>query len=262
MEGSIALAPGQRKRLLGLYRKPWSPHHVRLRAHIVLLLADGHTWAVVAAVLFCSTATIARWKDRFEGGGIAALFADDRGRWPALGGWAALAARWVRGRTPRDFGYLRSRWCCLTVWVSQETVRRWLLRDGLVWRRPRPVLGPKDPRRPQKLRAIRDLLRSLPADEAAVFQDEVDLNLNPDIGCMWMAEWGHRVVLHYLPAYSPTDNPVERVWWHLREQVTRNHRCRTIGELTDLTLAWIEQHDRGRFKIEGAMYERLKKAAA
>lgn len=351
MDGSIALAPGQRKRLLGLYRKPWSPHHVRLRAHIVLLLADGHTWAVIAAVLYCSTATIARWKDRFEGGGVAALWEDHRGRWSALGGWAALAVRWVRERTPRDFGYLRSRWCCLTVCVvlrrrcdvrvSQETVRRWLHRDGLVWRRPRPVLGPKDPRRPQKLRAIRDLLRNLPPDEAAVFQDEVDLNLNPDIGCMWMgrgaqaavvtpgtnvkrylagsmswrtgelvvtqggsrnadlfvrhlddlrrafrhyrvvhvicdnarfhtaagskavrqylAEWGHRVRPHYLPAYSPKDNPVERVWWHLREQVTRNHRCQSIGELVKLTLAWLEEH--GRFKIEGGMYQRLKAKA-
>jgi Homeodomain-like domain len=39
---------------------------VRLRAHLILLLADGHAWALIAAVLFCSTATIARWKDRFQ----------------------------------------------------------------------------------------------------------------------------------------------------------------------------------------------------
>ena len=351
MDGSIALAPGRRKRLLGLYRKDPRPH-VRLRAHVILLLADGHTWSVIAGVLFCSTATIARWKDRYEDDGIAALLEDDRGRWSRLGGWAWLAVRWVRERTPRDFGYLRSRWCCLTVcvilWrqchvrVSQETVRRWLHRDGLVWRRPRPVLGPKDPRRRQKLRAIRKLLKNLPSDEAAVFQDEVDLNLNPDIGCMWMkqgeqaevvtpgtnvkrylsgsmswrsgelvvtqgtrrnaelfvahlddlrrafrpyrvvhvicdnarfhtvkgskvvreylARWGERIVLHYLPAYSPKDNPIERVWWHLHEQVTRNHRCRSIEELVDLTTQWIDDH--GRFKIEGHMYQRLKKAAA
>jgi putative transposase len=99
---------------------------------------------------------------------------------------------------PRDFGYIRSWWCCLTVcvvpWrqcrvrVSQETVRRWLHRGRLVWRRPRPVLGPKDPRRPQEAAAIRDLLSGLPPDDAAVFQDEVDLNLDLDVGCMLMAK--------------------------------------------------------------------------
>ena len=31
----------------------------------------------------------------------------------------------------------------------------------------------------------------------------------------YLAAHGDRVVLHYLPAYSPQDNPVERVWWHL-----------------------------------------------
>jgi hypothetical protein len=29
-------------------------------------------------------------------------------------------------------------------------------------------------------------LRELPADEVAVFQDEVDINTNPKIGSMWM----------------------------------------------------------------------------
>jgi hypothetical protein len=70
------------------------------------------------------------------------------------------------------------------------------------------------------------------------------------------------VVLHYLPGHAPNDDPVERVWWHRHEQATRDHRCGTIGELTDLTPAWIGRHDRGRCKIGGATHERLKKAAA
>jgi hypothetical protein len=52
------------------------------------------------------------------------------------------------------------------------------------------------------------------------------------------------------------------VGWHLREQRTRGHRCRSIGELTDPTLARIERHDRGRFKIDRATYQRLQKGAA
>jgi putative transposase len=265
--------------------------------------------------------------------------------------WALVLVWWVRALTPRDFGYCRSRWCCGTlalvllnergIKVSAETVRRCLHAQRMVWRRPRPVLGPKDERRAWKLRKVRELLRDLPPDEAAVFQDEVDLNLNPDIGCCWMPrgeqarvvtpgnnvkrylsgsmswrsgelvvtegsrrnaelfvrhlddlrvafrryrvihvicdnarfhtaagsklvrqyvnEHGDRIVLHYLPSYSPQDNPIERVWWHLHEQVTRNHHCADIEELIELTMAWLDEH--GAFKIEGAMYERLRAAA-
>jgi transposase len=351
MDGSIVLGPGRRKRLLAVYRKEPDPQ-VRLRAHIILLLSEGHAWSRVAAVLFCSTATIARWKHHFEAGGVEALLGEQRGRRATrLVGWAVVLVQWVATLTPRDFGYCRSRWSCATlalvlydegrVRASAETVRRALRRQNLVWRRPRPVLGPRDVQRRRKLRGIRELLRDLPDDEAAVFQDEVDLNLNPDIGCMWMrrgeqaevvtpgtnvkrylsgsmswrtgelvvtegtrrdaglfvrhlddlrrrfrycrvvhvicdnarfhtiagsrlvraylAEHGGRVVLHYLPAYSPQDNPVERVWWHLHEQVTRNHRCQSIEELVKLTMAWLDEH--GAFKIERAMYDRLKAAA-
>ena len=48
------------------------------------------------------------------------------------------------------------------------------------------MIGPKDPDRQDKLAALRGLLDGLPADETAVFQDEVDVNLNPKVGSMWM----------------------------------------------------------------------------
>jgi transposase len=348
MDGSIVLGDSRRKRLLAIYRKEPDPQ-VRLRAHLILLLDDGLTWATIAKVLYCSTATIDRWQRRFQAGGVEALLEQNRGRKSLLIGWAVLLVTWVLTRTPRDFGYCRSRWSCSTLavvlWdtkhvkVGQETVRRLLARQDMVWRRPRPVPGPTDPQREWKLRKIRELLRDLPQDEAAVFQDEVDLNLNPEIGCMWMergkqaqivtpgtnvkrylassmswrtgelvvtegnrrnaelfvahleqlrhhfhqrrihvicdnarfhtikgskvvgaylAKHGDRIVLHYLPAYSPQTNPIERVWWHLREEITRNHRCDCIEELVNLTMAWLDEH--GRFKIEGRMYQRLKRA--
>lgn len=42
------------------------------------------------------------------------------------------------------------------------------------------------PERAKKLRKLLGFLRNLPADELAVFQDEVDINTNPKIGSMWM----------------------------------------------------------------------------
>ncbi len=214
--------------------------------------------------------------------------------------------------------------------VSRETVRRWLHRGGLVYRRPRPTLGPKDPERQARLDALRTLLAGLPADETAVFQDEVDINTNPKIGSMWMvrgeqaevetpgnnekryisgsihwrtgqvfltegkprqgrdtalflahlddlrrrlrcyrkihvicdrakchtsdevAVYLHdhrdRIDLHLLPAYSPDCNPIERVWWHLHEAVTRNHQCKSMQELArpDLRLAGRQEPVPGR----------------
>jgi hypothetical protein len=56
--------------------------------------------------------------------------------------------------------------------------------------------------------------------------------------------------------------PDFRAWWHLREQITRNHKCDCIEELVKLTMAWtmawLDEH--GRFKIEGRIYQRLKQA--
>ena len=185
------------------------------------------------------------------------------------------------------------------------------------------MVGPTDPEYSVKLGRIKRLLRTLPADEVAVFQDEVDVHLNPKIGRAWMPvgqqatvetpgnnvkrhvagsvvwrtgtllvsepakrrnaelfvahlddlrrrlrgfkrihvicdnapfhdckrvskyldRWGHRIVVHFLPKYAPETNPIERVWWHLHEVITRNHRCRSIDELIDLTYDWFETNN-------------------
>lgn len=196
MKFSIQLTADERNALLDHYRADPDPQ-VRLRAHIILLLAQGLPWATVAAVLFCSSRTIARWKDRFRHSRVAGLFGRPRGA-PArrARGWVAVMVGWVTTKTPRAFGFLRSRWCCevvaLLLWrlhrldVSRETVRRHLHQADIVWRRPRPVLHRADPERAAILADLRRLLLDLPDDETAVFEDEVDINLNPKIGCMWM----------------------------------------------------------------------------
>ena len=63
--------------------------------------------------------------------------------------------------------------------------------------------------------------------------------------------WDHRdrIELHLLPSYSPDCNPIERIWWHLHEAVTRNHQCKSMQELLDLSFAWLGE--RNPFKVEG-----------
>ena len=192
----LTLTTPQRDELLQTYRKDPDPE-LRSRAHIILLLADGHRWDTIEAVLFRSSRTVDRWLKRFEADGIEGLTGRKRGRPFRFGvGWVAAVVAWVTAKAPRDFGFLRSRWACATValllhekydlTVRRETVRRWLRRGGLVYRRPRPVLGPTDPQRQAKRDKLRGLPTNLPDDETVVWQDEVEVHTNPKIGRMWM----------------------------------------------------------------------------
>ena len=55
----------------------------------------------------------------------------------------------------------------------------------------------------------------------------------------FLAQFGDRVVLHFLPPYCPDDNRIERVWLDLHANVTRNHRCMTIEELMVQVVAFM-----------------------
>jgi transposase len=55
-----------------------------------------------------------------------------------------------------------------------------------------------------------------------------------------LAALGGRVVLHFLPPYSPLSNVIERLWKQLHDHVTRNHRHRTIGPLMEAVDDFIE----------------------
>lgn len=341
MDGSIHLSGSERKALLKLVRGGDKVRTAR-RAHVVLLAAAGWSYRQMRQVLFASNDLIADSLTRFRQGGIAALMEQRSVACRVVPHWLLRVVDWVRNHTPQDFSYFRSRWSCQTLaellwWEegvrrSAETVRRGLRRLGYVWRRPRPAVGPSDPDYAQKLGRIRRLLENLSPREVAVFQDEVDIHLNPKIGSCWMprgqqaqvttpgnnqkrhlagslnwrtgtlfvstpstrrdarlfvnhlddlrrrlrtygkihvildnarfhdcrlvrnylARWGHRIQLHFLPKYAPETNPIERVWWHLHETITRNHRKQTIEELLEETIHWFDAQR--RFPVEKGIY--------
>lgn len=325
MEGYLQLSARERKVCLSTYRAA----RLARRALVLLLLAEGRSYRDIEAAMFASPSLVAAVKRDFRVGGVDRVL----GREPTpcvVASWLILAVRFLINHTPQDFGFFRSRWSCallaLLLWeqhrvrLSPETLRRGLHQMGFVWRRPRPVVGPRDPEHECKIRRLQRLLRYLPADETAVFQDEVDVHLNPKIGSCWMPRgeqaevvtpgnnekvhiagslhWrtgrllvsapgrrrnaalfvahlddlchrlrGYRIihvicdnarfhdcravrdcldrhagrlVLHYLPKYAPETNPIERIWWHLHETITRNHRCRSLSELLDQVAEWID----------------------
>jgi putative transposase len=194
MDGSIRLSANERNALLQAYRA--APAARSRRAHIVLLLDDGLTYREVRQVTYASFDLIREAACCYRSGGVDSVVGPIRpaAETPAL--WLLRVAHWLLTTTPEDFGYFRCRWSCETLaevlaWEtgsrrSAETVRRGLRRLGFVWRRPRPVVGPVDPEYAEKLQGIRDLLTSMTDDETAVFQDEVDIHLNPKIGACWM----------------------------------------------------------------------------
>ena len=342
MDASIRLSEEQRKELLTAYRYG-KDARVSRRAHIVLLLAEGWTHREVRAITFASFDLIQDCVRGFQEGGIATALGTEDAQ-PNLPGWLRKVARWLTKRSPQDFGFFRSRWSCellaeTLAWesgerLSGETVRRGLRKLGFVWRRPRPTVGLHDPDYAEKVRQIRNLLHSLPGDETALFQDEVDVHLNPKIGSCWMQRgsqaevvtpgnnekrhvagslhwrtgrllvsspdtrrntqlflkhlddlrrclrsfrvihvicdnaafhrsravwnylrrWGHRLRLHFLPRYAPETNPIERVWWHFHETITRNHRCASLEELLQQAYDWFT-HQRGFFHEMRATYQ-------
>ena len=151
--------------------------------------------------------------------------------------------------------YFRSRWTCELfaellreqhgIHVSGETVRRGLHHLGFAWRRPRPMVGPSDPDYAIKLRQIRRLLCRLPTDEVAVFQDEVDLHLNPKIGACWMLKGqqatvetpGNNIKRHLAGAGVAHRNAAGEPF---RQTPQRGIVCRSSGRLA-LSLAWLPQ---------------------
>lgn len=195
MDGSIRLSEEDRKRLLQLVRRGNDPREGR-RAHVLLLLDKGWSVRRIREALFASADLITAVRRGFQQGGVSGALAADEARPACVPYWLPILQCWLLTKTPRDFGYFRSRWSSellaemlkerQQIRLSRETVRRALRELGFVWRRPRPVVGPKDPRHRSKMRQIRRLLRSLPADEVAVYQDEVQIDLNPKIGSCWM----------------------------------------------------------------------------
>jgi transposase len=60
----------------------------------------------------------------------------------------------------------------------------------------------------------------------------------------WMKQHGHRIRLHFLPPYCPDHNKIERKWRDLHAAVTRNHLCKTIGELMEQVTRWLKEHNK------------------
>ena len=323
MREKLVQLRGQHKRALRRRARKAKDAAYRCRCLIILKLGEGAPTTKVEEDLEIARATASRVAARFREEGMAGLI-DHR----VLNGQTKVTAQHLQkleeflDKSPRDYGWQRPTWTreLLVEQLQQDTGLELsrkhmgqLLRLIVArWKRGRPVVLCPWPRRKRLLylARLKRLLENLPPDEIAFYTDEVDINLNPKIGCDWMwlgeqkliltpgknkkayiagaidtrsrklvwivrdsknsdlfiqqvrdlsaryrrykrihlivdnyiihssrktrralAELEGRVVVHYLPPYCQTNNPIEQVWRELHANVTRNHKCSTLASL-------------------------------
>jgi transposase len=332
----IVLHGRQRERLLRLARR-CRDAELRVRYMIVIHSAQGWSIARIARALGCSQATVSRTRRRWLAAGEAGLIdrREDNGE-AKVDEMYIDTVRWILEFAPTEFLHRRPTWTkkllietarqYTGVRVSLTTMGRVLATIGARRGRAKP-LAPcpwSKRRRNRRIALIKALVESLPADEACVWQDEVDIDLNPRIGSDWMlpgeqrtvmtpgknikrylagamdarsdrliwvrgerkhsglfiemlkqllkeyadkqvihvildnycihssrqtrtwlAEYGQRIRLHFLPPYCPDDNRIERcVWRELHQNVTINHCHETMDELMDTVVNWMTIRNR------------------
>lgn len=172
---------------------------LRVRLNCVLLYAEGKGSQEIASVLGCSRSTAIHAANRFLAEGEGGLLDRRRfnGEQKVDDDLLAALVHLLEG-TPQDHDWERPTWTlellAKTLFeltrteVSPTTVRRMLASLGARWGMPRPVVGCPWPKRKKskRIREIERLIDTLPEDEEVLYQDEVDVHLNPKIGRDWM----------------------------------------------------------------------------
>ena len=55
----------------------------------------------------------------------------------------------------------------------------------------------------------------------------------------WLGRFGRKIVLHFLPPYSPESNVIERLWKQMHDHVTRNHKHTNLESLMEAVFQFL-----------------------
>lgn len=181
---------------------------VRIRYLIVINLLNGRSAYRTAEVLGVHNTTVYRVAGRFRTHGEWALWdaREDNGATKLDERYLAVLHEVVRA-TPQRYGWRRPTWTrelLIETMVRQtgtrihaSTMSRALALVKARRGRPRPTVGCPwgKARKTRRLNALRALVATLPARHVAVYEDEVDIHLNPKIGLDWMGYGQQKDVL-------------------------------------------------------------------
>jgi len=175
------------------------------RASALAALLSGQSVSDVSRTLCAARSTLYRWVSWFQLNGVKGL-ARSRGgrRVRTVTEQLIKTVETLVEASPQTHGYLRSTWSSellsRALWthhglqVHASTVRRVLNRHGFGWRRARPTLHKRDPRKAEKLEAIRTAINDADARTEVFFVDEADIDLNPRIGFLWSRRGQQRAI--------------------------------------------------------------------
>ena len=171
----------------------------RLRYLMIFNVISGRSSRETAQVLKVHHTTVGRVVDKFRRYGEAGLY-DGR----ADNGDEKLSEDYLRHlhtvvrKTPEDYGWRRPTWTrellvetlvrLTGVRIHVTTMSRALARIKARRGRPKPTVGCPWPKaaKTRRLRQLQQVIATLPRRECAFYEDEVDIHLNPKVGCDWM----------------------------------------------------------------------------
>jgi transposase len=224
---------------------------LKLRIQIVLLWSAGRSSREIADALGCAVSTALCWAHRFVADGEAGLVDRRSENGPTKVDLDLLqAVAEMIQETPTGSGWQRSTWTRELIALELEertgvrlgvtTIGRVLKRLGARWGRPRPIV--KCPwsrqRKAARMAKIRSATGDLPEDEVLLYQDEVEIHLNPKIGRDWMLSRrqkaaltpGQNVKRHVAGALDAKTGRLVWVWGNRRDSALFIDHLRALAK--------------------------------
>lgn len=189
----------RRRRAIRSMAKGHPDANTRRRAQIILALVQDKSVRLIAQILQCSSSLVYKIAHAFlQREELALVDRRAENGETVVTKQAQVAVCLLAAETPRQFGNRRPTWTLellrlvlrqrLGVRLSRATISRLLRRLGIRRGRPKPFVKCPwpDERRDLRIRRLRYLLLHARAGEVWVFEDEVDIHLNPKIGPDYM----------------------------------------------------------------------------
>ncbi|EFS4621764.1 IS630 family transposase [Salmonella enterica] len=241
----IAAIPDEERQLMRKEaQQTYDKNHAR-RLIAMLMLHQGMTVTDVARLLCAARSSVGRWINWFTLHGVEGLKSLRPGRaprWPVADILQLLPL--LVQRSPKDFGWLRSRWSTellvlvinrlFDVTLHRSTLHRYLRQADMVWRRAAPTLKIKDPHYEEKRLVIDQALAQEQTARPVFYQDEVDIDLNPKIGADWMPKGQQKRIA------TPGQNQKHYLAGALHSGAGRVHYVSGSSKSSDLFISLLE----------------------
>ncbi|EKZ3043788.1 IS630 family transposase [Salmonella enterica] len=241
----IAAIPDEERQLMRKEAQQTHDKNHARRLIAMLMLHQGMTVTDVARLLCAARSSVGRWINWFTLHGVEGLKSLRPGRaprWPVADILQLLPL--LVQRSPKDFGWLRSRWSTellalvinrlFDVTLHRSTLHRYLRQADMVWRRAAPTLKIKDPHYEEKRLVIDQALAQEQTAHPVFYQDEVDIDLNLKIGADWMPKGQQKRIA------TPGQNQKHYLAGALHSGTGRVHYVSGSSKSSDLFISLLE----------------------